>query len=162
MLELKGSMVGWYKSFCVAGLMCNTGYGYVLSAAVQLLIVHYCPVWLVPLLPLASVTHKGYLGASATPMALDASVMAWQCHGSSVLLPTTSVLGAVGLHLHWGIGGDSLLWGPCERHLMCAKLSPLNLGALVNRDLVLSTCHSPSHFFPSFLLVGGLKLSHWA
>lgn len=93
-LELKGSMVGWYKSLCVAGLMWNTGYGYILlSAAVQLLIVHYCPVWLVPLLPLISVTQKGYLGACyphVTPMGLDSSVIPWQCHGSSVLLPTTS------------------------------------------------------------------------
>lgn len=101
------------------------------------------------LLPFVSVTQKGCLGALATPVGLDASVMACQCHGSSVLLPTTSILGQW-VSVHWGIGGDGVLWGPCERNLMCAKLSPLNLGALVNGDLVLPTCHSPSHFSPLF------------
>lgn len=56
--------------------MWNTGYGHILlSAAVQLLIVHHCPGWLLALLPLVSVTQKGYLGPSATPVGLDSPVM---------------------------------------------------------------------------------------
>lgn len=50
----------------------------------------------------------------------------------------------------------TILHAAHQRHRMCAKLSPLNLGALVNRDLVLPTCHSPSHFSSFFFLFRGL------
>lgn len=34
---------------------------------------------------------------------------------------------------------------------MCVQLRPFHLGVLDNRDLVLPTCHSQSHFFLFFL-----------
>lgn len=40
---------------------------------------------------------SGYMSAPATLLVLAALVLAWQCHGSGILLPTASILGAVGL-----------------------------------------------------------------
>lgn len=79
--------------------------------------------------------------------------MPWQ---QSPLAHRRSSRGSPAVACHRRNCRDTILRAPHRRHRMCAKLSPLNLGALLNRDLVLPTCHSPSHFSSFSFLFRGL------